>query len=72
MPGQKFAWTQARHRGRDRHDANIEFALRKMIERCQSLRDQIGVRREVVVSQRLPIGQAMHAQQRRKKSDFSR
>ena len=37
MPGQKLAWTQARHRRGDRYDADIELCLGKVIERRQSL-----------------------------------
>jgi len=58
---------QCRGRRRQQHVAG---AKRDRVERRQAFRNQVLVRREIIVGQRLPVGQQMHAQFRRKPGDF--
>ncbi len=57
-------------RGRRRHDGDVEIAALDAIERRQALGDQIVVRRELVVGQRLPVRQQADAKLRREPGDF--
>ena len=60
----------AHERGGRRHDRDIEVAALDAIQRRQALGDEIVVRRELVVGQRLPVGQQAHAQLRREPRDL--
>ena len=68
--GEILARTQSRHCGRHRYDADVELSLRKLIQGREPFRREIGVRRELIVGQRFPIGQTMHPQRRREPANF--
>jgi hypothetical protein len=57
-------------RCRRRHDGDVEVAALNAIERGEPLGDEVLVRRELVVGQRLPVGQQAHAQRRREPADL--
>jgi hypothetical protein len=42
-------------RGRHRHDHDIECAAHQLVERCEPIRYEVLVRRNLIVRQRLPI-----------------
>ena len=60
--GQKRRWRHAVQGRRRRHQHHVGFAPRNRIERRQALGDQILVRRQGVVGQRLPVRQHAHPQ----------
>ncbi len=60
----------AHQRGRGRHDGDVELAALDAIERGEAFRDQVVVRRELVVRQRLPVGQQAHAKLRGEPGDL--
>ena len=43
---------------------DVESAVRELPQRREALRDEVGVRRELVVGQDLPVGQPMHRELR--------
>jgi hypothetical protein len=47
---------------RDRYDEHVAFVATRLVKRCQPFRDQVLVRREVVVRQRFPIREQVGAQ----------
>ena len=51
---------------RRRDHEHVALAARDAIERCEPLGDEVVVRREVIVGQRLPVGQERDPQARRK------
>jgi hypothetical protein len=53
--------------GRKQH---VEFALQDPVERGEALRDQVRVRREIVVRQRFPVREHANAQLRREPRNF--
>ena len=60
----------AHERGRRRYDRDIEVAALDAIQRRQALGDEIVVRRELVVGQRLPVGQETDSELRREPRDL--
>ena len=56
--------------GRRGDQQHVALAARRAVQRRQPLGDEILVRREVVVGQRLPVGKRRHAQRRREPGDF--
>ncbi len=67
---QEFAWRQAAQRGGGRHDDHIAGVVGNLVQRRKAFRDQILVRGEMIVRQRLPVGQEMDGQLRRKERDL--
>jgi hypothetical protein len=70
MAGEEGRRRQARDRGRGRRDQYLAFVARHCIERRQPFRDQVLMRREIVIGQGLPVRQQMHAQVGREPADF--
>ncbi len=67
----EIGWrAQAHERGLRGDYGEVELAALDAVERRQPLRDEVLVRREAVVGQRLPVGQQAHAQLRREPRDF--
>ncbi len=69
--GREIRWRRQpvqRRRGGDDH--HVAFAARDAVQRCQSLGDQVLVRREVVVGQCFPVREECHAQLGREPRNF--
>ena len=58
------------HRGRHRRDDDARLALREPVERREPRRDQVLVRRDRVVGQRLPVGEERAVDARREPRDL--
>ncbi len=70
VAGQERRWRQPRQRGGSRHQHHVHLALKDAPKRGQTLRDQVLVRAEGVVGQRLPIREQRQAQARREEWQF--
>jgi hypothetical protein len=57
-------------RRRDGNDRHVERLLHELIERCQALRHEIVVRRELVVGQRLPVRKQVNPRVRIEEGQF--
>lgn len=54
------AWGESLHQGRDRHHKYAAHQRWQAIQRCNTLRDDIGMRRKQIVGQGFPIGELQH------------
>ena len=68
--GQVFGRRQAVERGGYRHDSDVEGLLCDLIERGESLGDQILMWREVIVGQGFPVRQQVHIERRVEEGDL--
>jgi hypothetical protein len=61
---------EAVERGGDRDDNRVEIALHQLVERGEPARNQVLVRRELVVGQRFPVGEEVDLEALLKERDF--
>ena len=70
VAGHEAGRCQPRQRGGGGQQHHVEFATAHAPQRGQALGDQVLVRREAVVGQRLPVGEQRHAQLGREERQF--
>jgi hypothetical protein len=70
VSGEVLNGRQPVERRRHRHDRDVELTVHHLVERGEPLRDEIAVRREMIVRQRFPIGKEMHLQRRVEERNF--